>query len=155
MNKIKLIIPIVLVLFMSTLIARENPFIPTQAFLDEKAAIIEQKEQEINPKILLEYKANYFISIKIYDNHLKINTPNNKLFRHFKLLNENKIVLDFKKSNKFLTSTKVINQGNISKIIIGDHPEKDFFRVVILINKDLSIYNLEYQKSNILINNFN
>ena len=155
MNKIKLIIPIVLVLFMSTLIARENPFIPTQAFLDEKAAIIEQKEQEINPKILLEYKAHDFISIKIYDNHLKINTPNNKLFRHFKLLNENKIVLDFKKSNKFLTSTKVINQGNISKIIIGDHPEKDFFRVVILINKDLSIYNLEYQKSNILINNFN
>ena len=147
MNKIKLIIPIVLVLFMSTLIARENPFIPTQAFLDEKAAIIEQKEQEINPKILLEYKAYDFISIKIYDN--------NKLFRHFKLLNENKIVLDFKKSNKFLTSTKVINQGNISKIIIGDHPEKDFFRVVILINKDLSIYNLEYQKSNILINNFN
>jgi len=118
MNKIKLIIPIVLVLFMSTLIARENPFIPTQAFLDEKAAIIEQKEQEINPKILLEYKAYDFISIKIYDNHLKINTPNNKLFRHFKLLNENKIVLDFKKSNKFLTSTKVINQGNISKIIV-------------------------------------
>jgi hypothetical protein len=148
---------IFLIIFLSNNIlnARENPFIATQTFIDEKEAILEEQELIKNNKLLLKYRPYSFIDIEIYEDKIKIQTPNTKLFRHFKIQNENKIVLDFKRINSFYTKSELIDNTNIKQIIIGDHPEEDFFRVVIVLKTKLYQYHIDIDKSTLSINYLN
>jgi hypothetical protein len=172
-NKLKLLNLLFFFLLVSSLDARENPFVPTQAFLEEKAAIIEKNENnktetkfitvvqnvKVNRikkdnKILLDYKPYKFISIRIYNKKLEIDAPNHELIKYFEIKEKNKIVIDYKVSNDFFTKTKKIKHPKILKIAIGDHPAKNFFRVVITMRSKLSKDNkITYENKLLLIDN--
>ncbi len=158
MMKLKIIL---LLLLTISLYGRENPFEPTQAFLDEKAQIVEKEEALKEESIVLStYEPLKFLTIDIYKKKITILTSNAKLFRHFKLKGENKIVLDYVKSRKFLTKRLKVDNSFIKAITIGDHPKENYFRVVLTIPKKFKFYNLDYKENKnnnylVSINNLN
>ena len=67
-------------------------------------------------------------TIYIKDKKILIKT-NDKLIRHFFLVDPFRVVLDFKKEADFLTIKKPLKNHFIKKIVVGNH--KGYYRVVI------------------------
>jgi hypothetical protein len=156
------------------LFARDNPFEPTAAFLEERSQIIENKETKetleqgskvqqlsTNENIVLEeLKPFNFLNIYIYEKKVGLKYSDTKVIRNFKLEDEPKIVIDFLKSRFFLTKRINIDHPQISQVIIGDHPKKNYFRVVFVFKDDLKNYKSELRKLDenlnlVTVHNFN
>lgn len=152
---------ILLVLLTVALYGRENPFEPTQSFLDEKAQIVENEELKKEETIVLSsFEPLKFLTIDVYKNKVTILSSNAKLLKHFKLKDENKIVIDYRKSRNFFTKRFKVENGFVESIAIGDHPKGNYFRVVLTISKKFKFYQLDYTESKnnnylVSINNLN
>ncbi len=128
-----------------TLEARENPFVATKAYIEEKSILEEKLQETINP-----FK---FMEITLYTQKSTLNIANHKLFRYFKITKEKKIVLDYKGSKKILTKIlRPKSNSDIKSITIADHPEGNYFRVVIQYHKNIDKYNIVYEKNLTTIN---
>jgi len=86
-----------------------------------------------------------FVNIQ-YDNvSIDIDSGKYKVFKKFTIDKENKIILDFRASNlKFYTKRKSINNANFKQIVIGNHKKEKYFRVVISLENNPSMYEVNY-----------
>ncbi|RXJ55404.1 AMIN domain-containing protein [Candidatus Marinarcus aquaticus] len=69
-----------------------------------------------------------------------------EVFQKFDLNNENKIILDFRANTSFYTIRKDLNSQFFNKLIIGNHKEESFFRVVLEVPASPKDYRVTYDK---------
>ena len=142
MNLVKFILIFIVAI---TLQARENPFVATEAYIEEKSILEEKLQETIKPF--------EFLQIALYAQKCILNISNHKLFRYFKITKEKKIVLDYKGSKKIITKiVKPKSNGDIKSITIADHPEENYFRIVIQYHKNIDKHNIEYENNLTTIN---
>lgn len=143
--------PLIAFLFVfQALIARENPFDETNAYKEEAARIIEvnetvkiiepleevsNKEQtdevkDIIPLVNHTKKLLPFLEIEYNDETIKI-ISKYKLKKQITLPKVNKLIFDFSAKEDFFTVREELKSSNFLNIAIGDHKEKNFFRVAI------------------------
>lgn len=144
MNLIKIILIFVVAISIQ---ARENPFIATEAYIEEKATIVDKPYLVMTP-----YQ---FLEIGLYLEKTTFLIPNHKLFRYFKINEEKKIVLDYKGSKKILTKKLKLDSIHIKSIIIADHPEENYFRIVIQYNDNIKDSKVIYNKNLVTVSNPN
>ena len=161
--------------FITTLNARENPFIPTKSYMEKKAEIIddtyEYETEEtktqievIKPKVvkkkpmqipiaaLQNGKHNFlsFVIIEVNDETLSITTQN-QILKKFDLnyKNTRKIVFDFKSSKGFYTKKAYLSSINFKHIAIGAHPQNGYYRIAIDVEDLPSNYDVVYEGNTI------
>jgi len=149
MRKISFVCSILL--FVSSLGARTNPFETTQAYIDTKTTLIKAlKTQELPTvkKILKVTKVQIikFIDISIIDNIMHLSAEY-KLKKWFILENENKFIFDYISQKQFYTKEELLsNDKYFNKVIIGAHPENNYFRVVIETKDNISKYKINVEE---------
>ena len=112
----------------------------------EEIIIIKSK---IKPEVIKTYKYNLlsFVDLKIRKDIMSLSTKY-KLKKYFKIKEENKLVFDFIAKKRFFTQRETIStHKDFKKIVIGAHPEKKYFRVVIQTKEKLSKYNVNIDKN--------
>jgi len=160
-----------IMLFSIILVARENPFEPTQTFLeltkkdlnitttpkDINKSIITKKEKLIlQPTEIFSYNPLKGIRIILEDNQIKL-----MIKKEYKLLQQiisddnTKFVFDFKGKLTFYTIRKNLDNKYFNSYILGTHLEDNFFRLVIKVNKNIKEYNITKLKDNILLIKYN
>ena len=123
-----------------------------------KPKIIKEKEKPkkiVKPKIIKEKETikNYISNISLFDflvidansNSIQIKTFNSRLLKQLKLYKKNKIVLDFHGSKRFKTRNMNVNHKILKHILVGDHPDEDFFRVVLSFRPNIKKTNINYK----------
>ena len=86
-----------------------------------------------------------FVNIRYSNNEIQISSKY-KVIKQFVLEKENKIVLDYDAKILFLTKSRLLNSAYFQKIIVGSHPQKGYFRVVIIVKDLKSKYTINYDK---------
>jgi hypothetical protein len=115
-----------------------------------KIAKVIKPKPKPKPKVIkkdnLTYKFSNIATVRVLHNHIYLNSKY-KLKRYIVLEDENKIAFDFKAKISFQTKRKNIsNTRYFSKIVIGDHPESSYFRVVIKTKYDVKKYKVDLTK---------
>jgi hypothetical protein len=133
----------------SSLGARINPFETTQAYIDRKITLVEalkiKNEVKKIPKVT-KVQIIKFIDISIIDNIMHLSAEY-KLKKWFILENENKIIFDYISQKQFYTKEELLsNDKYFNKVIIGAHPENNYFRVVIETKDKISEYKINVEK---------
>ncbi len=194
------------ILLVDSLNARENPFIPTQTYNEEKnmllSPVVKEEEtrtldvvpadepeeiivtEEIKKDVIpieeiviedkkiplptkksinlkeiekaflkeAEYNLLTFVKLNILDDLFTVTTKY-KLFKYFRVSKENKIVLDFFDPSKrvmFFTKHQTIdNHKYFKEIIMGNHPKKSFFRIVLIVKDSVHNYKINSRKATI------
>jgi hypothetical protein len=98
------------------------------------------------------YKYNLlsFIKIDITDDIMNISTRY-KITNWFILKDENKIVFDFVGKKRFYTKRETLSSHkDFKKIIIGAHPENDYFRVVIQTQQITPNYKIKFDNQGLI-----
>ncbi|NQY25260.1 MAG: AMIN domain-containing protein [Campylobacteraceae bacterium] len=89
-----------------------------------------------------------FVNIQYDNTSIDIDSGKYKVFKKFTIEKENKIILDFRASNlKFYTKRKTINNANFKQIVIGNHKKENYFRVVISLENNPSMYEVNYNEN--------
>lgn len=144
------------------LVARENPFEPTNAFKEEKARLMEiQEENESKEKILITPKITIeeptpiddnisiekiylpFVHVKYSDEMFEINSKYS-VTKRVVLPNKKKMILDYDAKEDFYTIREDLKSLNFQKIAIGNHDKYGFFRIVIELEKMPENYKIIY-----------
>lgn len=128
----------------------------TKEQLAEQCKVIEK--EIIKPKIKLKpkskkfvaksYRVLPFLTIDSNKNNIVIKTRKKyKLIRYYLEQDEKKFVFDFK--GKVLTYTKYknLNAPNFKSYIVGNHPEGDYFRVVIVVKNNINKYKVSIKNN--------
>ena len=145
-----------------SLVARENPFIPTKTYLEEKQILLEIKNKniqttevnkEVNENQIISKKKSKLlqtitplknIKIEIFDTKVIINTQNNSVFRKLNLPKVNKIVLDYRDKTDFYTKREKLDHKYFQNISIGNHKKEGYFRIVVKLKMPIKNYNISY-----------
>ncbi|WP_419771173.1 MAG: AMIN domain-containing protein [Candidatus Marinarcus sp.] len=69
-----------------------------------------------------------------------------EVFQKFDINDENKIILDFRATTSFYTVRKDLNSQYFSKIIIGNHQDENFFRIVLKLPASPKDYKVTYNE---------
>ena len=172
-------------MLVSLLYSRENPFEPTQQYIQQidinttttqqvvqpkqnvvvepvtiqiKSAPIvvktnnntKQQTKKIVPKkVIVEEKFNIlpFMKLSIVDDVLTIITNKKYKFkRSDKIKEENKIFFDFIGKKSFYTKSRTIVNENYDKFTVGTHLKQNYFRIVIQLSGDISLYKYSVNK---------
>jgi hypothetical protein len=117
---------------------------------EEQAAklikVVEKKEEVVVPKD--SYKILPFVNIKVSDDELEV-----FIDKRYKLINQDiledqkKFLFDFRATESFYTVRKILKSKDFKSFAVGTHMEKNFFRVVVELNDNVSKYK-EYINSN-------
>ncbi len=152
---------ILLLILSTSLLARENPFIPTNAYEEEKARIIEINEVEpieeqqvvyVKPKLDVISKKELLPFITIEYNNDKIDIYSKyKVTKKITLPREKKIILDYNSKESFYTIRELLNSTNFPKITVGSHKKNNFFRVVVELIKMPENYKVNYDNDKVTI----
>ena len=122
----------------------------------QKVKIPEKTMQEIVyvkkrmdiPDEKIMYNPLDFVNIQYDSTSIDIDSGKYKVFKKFTIDKENKIILDFRASNlKFYTKRKAINNANFKQIVIGNHKKENYFRVVISLENNPSMYEVNYNEN--------
>jgi len=177
-----IIISIIITLFTTDLLSRENPFVATQTFIEKKKQIESKILQELQDEDMIvdmddnitEDIADDMVEEEVvvkkedpiyYDilPFIKVSTLSNKLIidieDKYKLINqdinheERKFVFDFRGRLNIYTKRVFLNHNYFKSIIVGSHKKDNFFRVVVVLNDEISSYedNLDIDNSIITI----
>ena len=169
---------IVSIISVSTLNARENPFIPTKSYLDKTTEMVDDSYQyevkEMKSKSMAKpmnkvYKSKMssdsmnmlsngkhnilsFVILEVSDETLSI-TSRNQLLKKFDLnyKKTRKIVFDFKSSKGFYSKRADLSSYNFKNIAIGAHPKKGYYRIAISVDDLPSNYDVMYEGDTIHI----
>ena len=93
-----------------------------------------------------------YVEISYNDNSLSINT-NYEMKKSFNLESENKIIVDFEATKKFTTKKNELSSENFKTVVIGNHQEKNFFRVVVKTSNKPSSYKISKENGSVKISN--
>jgi len=164
------IIPIFITILTTSLLARENPFIPTQTFIEKQKQletktivkmddenisdeiIEEKKEDNIVQELPIHYKVLPFIQVSTLSDKLIIDIKDK-----YKLINqdinhkEKKFVFDFRGKLNIYTKRVHLNHKAFKSIIIGTHKKHNFFRVVVILKDKLANYEEDLDTDNSII----
>ena len=164
-----ILIPIFITILTTSLLARENPFIPTQTFIEkqkqlETKTIVEIDNENISDEIIEEKENNIVQELPTYYKVLpfiKVSTLSNKLIidikDKYKLINqdinhkEKKFVFDFKGKLNIYTKRVHLKHKEFKSIIIGTHKKHNFFRVVVILKDKLVNYEEDLDTDNSII----
>lgn len=69
-----------------------------------------------------------------------------EVFQKFDLNDENKIILDFRAQTSFYTIRKELNSQYFSKLVVGNHKEDKFFRIVLQLPASPKDYKVTYNE---------
>ncbi len=129
---------------------------PKEEIIFKKPIKIVLKDKTINKNVCTKqikiYKYNLlpFVDIKIVEDIMYVKTDY-ILKEHFNLKEENKIVFDYSKKKRFYTKRETLSSHkDFNKIIIGAHPKKSYFRVVIQTKDDISNYKIKIDKKDLV-----
>lgn len=112
-----------------------------------KPQIVVKPKPQLIEKV---YKPLPFLSLELKKDQLKIDSRKKyKIIKYFTIPDENKIVIDFKGYVKHYTKKDSFVSQEFDSYVIGNHPDKKFFRVVIVTKKHPNEY-LPYIKNNII-----
>lgn len=141
-----------ILLFVSSLGARMNPFETTQAYIDTKLTLVEalKTKDEVlkipTPKVQI----IKFVDISIIDNIMNLSAEY-KLKRWFILENEKKIVFDYISKKRFLTKIEPVSTHlDFDNVTIGAHPEKNYLRIVIQTKYKTSQYKISFREEGLI-----
>lgn len=82
-----------------------------------------------------------FVNIKLSDENIEVMVNKKYKFINQMILHEKgKFIFDFKGKLHFYTKRKSFNNPNFESVTIGNHPEKNFFRVVIKVKNNIKSY---------------
>lgn len=121
-----------------------------------KREALQKEELKKKEQNAIKYNPLNFVKFKVYESSLVI-----YIDQSYKLINTdilkpvNKFLFDFKADASFYTKRKVLNSHPFYKsIVVGNHPKKGFFRVVIETNGDISSYkeDIKIENGTITIN---
>jgi hypothetical protein len=82
-----------------------------------------------------------FLSIKLADNNIQIDVDEKYKFKNQMILHkEGKFIFDFRGKVSFYTKRKNFEHPYFESIVIGNHPEKSYFRIVVKVKNDIKNY---------------
>ncbi len=128
--------------------------VPVVPIVEKKKEILKPVEEIIviksktKPEVIKTYKYNLlsFVNLQIRKDIMSLSSKY-KMKKYFKIKEENKLVFDFIAKKRFFTQRETIStHKDFKKIIIGAHPEKKYFRVVIQTKEKLSKYKINIDK---------
>lgn len=110
-----------------------------------------------NEKIVLSptkskrYQILPFIEASTDSNTLTISSVRYKPFKNFALEDKNKIIIDYRADTSFYTKRVDINSPHFKKVTVGNHKDKQYFRVVVLLNDRPSKYRISQNNISVMI----
>jgi hypothetical protein len=119
----------------------------------KKKIIVKKPKPKPKPKKFVPhtYKVLPFLTINSNKNNISIKTRKRyKLIRYYIEPNEKKFVFDFKAKVKTYTKHKNLKAPYFRSYIVGNHPENNYFRVVIVTKKSTKKYKVS-MKNNIAV----
>lgn len=93
-----------------------------------------------------------YVEVSYNDNSLSIAT-NFDMKKSFNIEKENKIIIDFEATKKFTTKKSDLTSESFKSMVIGNHEEKNFFRVVIKTSNKPSSYTISKENGLVTISN--
>lgn len=118
--------------------------------LEKIIPIIKPKEEVQNTQKLTTKKIFSFIKISYNDDKIILESKN-KLKKIFTIPIENKIVVDYRAYKNFYTKRVDLDSKIFSKITIGNHKERRYYRAVIKVISTPKDYKIIRQKNKIII----
>lgn len=129
--------------------------------LEKEKAIARAKElEERGPVVFVKQRDDIEINNTIevlpfltvnYTNDEMTLTTKYPVFKKFYLEEENKLIVDFKGDVTFYTKRHDLESTNFKSLAAGNHKDEKFFRVVILVDKEPSKYNVSYNDQSVFI----
>jgi len=119
---------------------------------DKNITVVEPIVKLKEPVQLVEkvYKPLPFLTLDLKKDQLQIDSREKyKIIKYFTIPDEKKIVIDFSGYVKHYTKKDTFISQEFDSFVIGNHPDKKFFRVVITTKKHPDEY-LPYIKNNLI-----
>ena len=110
-------------------------------YVKKRDDIVVDNKLEILPYLNIEYTNESLTLISDY-----------KVFKKFHLLEENKLIIDFKGEVTFFTKRNDLESAHFKKIIVGNHQKDKYFRVVLVLKESPIKYEVSYTKDSVFIN---
>lgn len=91
-----------------------------------------------------------FLNVHYTNDTMTLTSPH-KVFKKFYLLEENKLIIDFKAEVTFFTKRVDLESTHFEKIVAGNHQSENYFRVVILLKDSPINYDVTYSQDSVYI----
>ena len=115
----------------------------------EKICKVENKKQMKKKKIISKvnhftpstFKVLPFVTIDVDKEDLKITSRSKyPIINYYTIKNENKLVFNFSAKVNFYTRYKKLDAPKFKSYAVGNHKDENFFRVVIVVEKNIKNY---------------
>lgn len=113
-----------------------------------KSKVASSKMAQKKSTKAIKYNILPLVTIDLLDKNLTIKTTSNhKLIKYYEEKSENKFVFDFQANVAVPTANENLSSQYYQSYIVGNHPEENFFRVVIRTKDDVSNYKVMIQNN--------
>ena len=159
-----------IIMFTLSLVARENPFKPTQTFLElknkDQNKSISVSSSELNTTVsmdlnksnkkLYQYTPLKGVSLSQDDTIIKLQVDRKyPLIQQIISDDNTKFVFDFKGRYTFYTIRKKLKSDYFISYALGTHLEDNFFRVVIKVKNNIDDYKTIQENNNTIVIQYN
>lgn len=91
-----------------------------------------------------------FLNVQYTNETMTLTSPH-KVFKKFHLLEENKLIIDFKAEVTFFTKRVDLESKHFQKIVAGNHQAEKYFRVVLILKESPIKYEVTYSDDSVYI----
>lgn len=117
--------------------------------LEEQGPVVYVKKRD---DIVVDNKLELlpFLDVAYTDDSMTLTSPH-KVFKKFYLLEENKLIIDFKAEVTFFTKRVDLESKHFKKIVAGNHQNEKYFRIVLLLKESPIKYSVTYSEDSVYI----
>jgi FKBP-type peptidyl-prolyl cis-trans isomerase len=121
--------------------AKKEKAAPKVVVPNENLVYVPLREQTYTKKAVIALIPGVEVEFEGRTLHIK---SKYEVFQKFDLNDENKIILDFRAQTSFYTIRKELNSQYFNKLVVGNHKEDKFFRIVLELPASPKDYKVTY-----------